>query len=312
MTIKVESASNPEPVVAKSEPVKEVVESAASVEAAETEISDASEASEEEPKEDGEEIAKDSEEEESEEKEESKDEAKKPLKGFKKRIDKLSKARAEAERERDYWRDQAMNGPKQKESVEATIEPKLEGEPDPDDFESHRDYVKAVVKWDRETSDKENTTKQNDSDARASEEKKVVSFKEKSKALREKHEDFDDVMESVSHIDLGSALRMLLLNSENGHEIGYHLAKNEAELERIAKLDPLAAAVAFGEFKSGLKISKAQETNESKTTKAPAPISPVGSKGSAPSSKTLHEVAKTGNQSEYEAFRAKQLSAKGA
>lgn len=299
MSVTIESTDTPEQVLAAigNASAKESKEKpvAASEQSEKAETADDSGASENELAE-----AKasdlDSEEEEHENEEGSKDEdkPKKPLKGFKKRIDKLSKRLSQTESDVQYWKQEALKNQKQ---PEAKPEPKAEviaeGKPKAGDFDTHEEYVEKLAEWKSDQRWKENENKQREAQFKTEQQKLVSSYQAKMKALKDEHKDADDIIESVSDILVPPVVQQILLESENGHQLSYELAKNRDEFERICKLSPIAAARELGKFEAGLKPSKASE--QIKTTKAPAPISPVGSKGS--------NSSKNPDEMDFQAFK---------
>lgn len=299
MTIKVESTSLATELPKAEEPKVEAV-------AKEESTSEAQEEPEAENAEESEPLENQDEEKEEEEGESEKEEPKKPLKGFKKRIDRLSKRLSEREREIEYWKAEALKknpAPKETESSQKQLK---DGEPSEDDFESHADYVKALARWEYSQAKKEDQEKQKETEVKTQRQKLVEDFQSKVEKIKEAHDDFEEVMEAANDIPLSVAVETLLLESENGAELSYALAKNRDELKRICALSPLAAARELGRFESSLK----PRTEPKQTTKAPAPITPVGSKGNV-STKSIYDAAEL-SQAEYEALRLKQLAKKRA
>lgn len=212
---------------------------------------------------------------------EAKDGEKRKKSGFKKRIDRLNKQKSDLQREMDYWKQEALKAKGgQGERAEPVKEPKGDGRPKADDFETHEEYVEELAAWRADQRWKENEAKARESQVKSEHQRKVEAYQQKVEKLKEEIEDYDDVMESVDDVRVPVAVQQLLLESENGHELTYELAKNREELERICGLSPLAAARALGAFEASL-AKKAQSTKQIKTTKAPPPLNPVGSKGAA-------------------------------
>ena len=184
------------------------------------------------------------------------------------------------------------------------------GEPDPDQFETHRDYVRALAKWEAKQMLDERDQQAERAKLKAQQEQVLTTHQERVKSFAEKTSDWADTIESVEDVILSPSVERLIITSENGPEIMYELAKNRSELERICKLEPLAAAHAMGRFEARLtsKPSEATKPEQKKlTTQAPAPIAPVGSKG-GPVRKNLTDPNLS--QREYEALRREQLAAK--
>lgn len=245
----------------------------------------------------------------SEEESEGKDEKPKRKSGFKRRIDKLNTRISEKDRELEYWKAEALKGNKPKQDVEnekSAPKKETEGRPKPDDFESHDDYIDALTDWKIEARDRDRETKQKETQIRTEYQKQVDSHVERVKAFAKEHKDFSDLMDDVDHIPMSVTVQEVILGSENGPELMYELAKNPEEYERICRLPAIAAARELGKFEAGIKrdLESKTETREVKTTKAPKPLSPVGSKSGSATTKSIHDPNLS--QREYEELRAKQ------
>lgn len=257
-------------------------------------------------------IESDTSDEEGEEREVEASEDKPKKNGFKKRIDKLSRARAEALRERDYWREQAMKGqsqPAAEKQQEAKRETVIEGKPRPEDFETHEAYIDRLTDWKIEQREKAAEAKKREEEVKNSHSQIVDRYLKASEEFKKSHDDFDEVLEEAS----GSfAVQNLILKSgENGPEIAYQLAKNQKELSRLNDIkDPVDLAYEFGKFAASLQSSKAQKP-EIKTTKAPPPITPVGANAAAIPKKSIYDAANL-SQAEYEELRRNQRQKKWA
>lgn len=201
--------------------------------------------------------------------------------GFQKRIDKLTKERESFKREADLWKEQAMKaGQKPAEEpkkLEAKVEVSKEGKPDPDKFNTLGEYYEALADWKYDQRQKQSDKAKHVETVKSAYENKVKSFQDKSKEFVKTAPDFFDTLAEVDHIPLNPALEDLLLRSKNGHELLYDLVKEPEEYERISKLDPTDVAYEMG--LRGAKFVKAPssvETIETKTTKAPPPVKPIG------------------------------------
>jgi hypothetical protein len=258
-----------------------------------------------------------SEDEESDEETESKDDAKdKPKKkgGFQRRIDKLNAQKAEAQKEAEYWRRKALESAGGQDKASEKVEAKQssqssEGEPNPDDFESHTAYVKALAVWTYKQEQKEEQAKSEKARLVQEQEKIVKTYLDRVESFKKEHKDFEDVVADVDDIQVSPSLRSELLASENGPELVYELAKNRAEYERINSLPPLALARELGKLEAKLtaRASEAKKQEPNKLTKAPKPIDPVSS-GKATVSKKPEEMS----FSEYERHRREQMKRRGA
>lgn len=248
--------------------------------------------------------------------EESRDQDQKPKanKGFKKRIDKLTSRLSAKDQEVEYWKAEALKSKKSADAAapEKAIQKEAGVKPKADDFETHESYVEALTDWKVQQYDKDREEKQNQKTVKTEFEKRISAHQERVKEFSEKHEDFLELMEDADDVEMSIAVREVVLDSDNGPELMYELAKNKAEYKRICALPPLAAARELGKFEARInKTSSESSAEEPKTTKAPKPITPVvGNANSGSGKKTIFDPNLS--QSEYEALREKQRSKKWA
>lgn len=239
--------------------------------------------------------------------EEIKEEPKKGPSGYKKKYLREAEARALAERENATLKELLQKG---KPEEKPAAKEKPEGEPNPDDYGSHAEYIRAVSEWTWEQKEKAAEAKRKEAEAKATVETRLSKFNQGFQAFAKEHTDAPEVIEdAMAEQPLSLAVQDILLDSENGQELSYQLAKNLDEWKRINSLPPLAAARELGKFEASLSKPEKQEI---KQTKAPAPIRPVGGSAAAPKEKTLKDVNAETSQAEYEAIRAKQLARKQA
>ena len=155
-------------------------------------------------------------------------------------------------------------------------EVKAEGEPKLEDFEQVQDYVKAVTKWTMQTAQQEQ--------ARQTEEQKAIQFQNEVRAkaqsvfeLAEQDPEFDN--EVFESLPISDPMAFAIMDSEIAPKLMIHLQNNPDEVTRIAKLPPARQAAEIGKME--IKLSAPKEV---KVSKAPAPVKPVGSRGSTSSS----------------------------
>jgi len=265
-----------------------------------SEVSEEIEENSEESGEENEEVKADSEE-----------KAGKKKSGFQRRVEKLNKRLSVAEQEKEYWRELALKNTQNPEKTQPaeTTQKAQEGKPSPDDFETHEDYVEALTDWKLEQREKANQEKEFKTKIQNEFQAKVDAHNERVTKFAEKNADFHDVLEGVDDVKVSSAVQELILGSENGPELMYELAKNREEFARINKLSPLAAAREFGKLEA--RLAKASEVQkETKTTKAPKPLTPVSAKTSGAGKKSIFDPDIS--QSEYERLRMEQLRQRDA
>ena len=175
-----------------------------------------------------------------------------------------------------------------------------QGEPQPGDYADVNEYIADLTKF---TIRSEQQAQQRQYVDRINQEQERVAFESWTKreaALRSKHEDYDEAIESVK-IPATPAigeLRSFLAESEVGPELLYHLAKHPAEVERIAALPPRRAIAEIGKLEDKLSTPTKKAPA---VTKAPPPPQTVSTK-SSPGQKPLTQVE---DFAEYEARRRK-------
>jgi len=213
--------------------------------------------------------------------------------GFQKRIDKLNKRVSEKEQELEYWKAQALKASSTPAVQAPTDTPKpvaAEGKPKPESFETHAEYVEALTDWKTDQKFKEHTQKLEQSRIESERAKVNQTHNERVKAFAEKTADFHEMLENLESVPRSAALEAIIVSSENGPELLYELAKDPEEAKRIALLNPLAAAKELGRIEARLSSATIKKP-ESKTTKAPQPLTPVKGGGAASIPKSLDEAA---------------------
>lgn len=113
--------------------------------------------------------------------------------------------------------------------------------------------------------------------ARAAESRQEA-FIEKAEKASERYPDFQTVV-SNPNLPINDAMAEYIAESDEGGEVAYFLGKNPMRAAQIAQLSPVKAARELARIESELASKpKAQPS------KAPDPITPVGSRGAARSS----------------------------
>jgi hypothetical protein len=229
------------------------------------------------------------------------DEGKPKKKGFKKRIEKLSRRLSDKEREAEYWRAEALKSQGANQETQPIKAKENASQPDADkpkadDFDSHEAYVEALADWKVEKKLKEKETKAKEAEVKTQYQEQVTHFQKKVLQFQASREDFQEVLEDVDDIQMSPAVREAILTSENGPELMYELAKNRTEYERICSLPAVSAAREIGRFEARIQTPESPKVvKETKTTKAPKPLSPVGTKTAA--------VSKSMDDMDYDEFK---------
>jgi hypothetical protein len=231
---------------------------------------------------------------------------KKPKRGFKRRIEKLNAKLSAAEAQAEHWRQQALRGQKPEEKPEVKPEANVaKSEPNADDFESATEFYRAHAKWAAQEEIKAAKESERQEKLRTEAESKKTAFIGKVDEFKKAHDDFVDVLADVDDIQMSPAISQAILESDNGPELMYELAKNREEYERMCSLSPFEAVRALGRFEARLqKPSEEKKVTKPKTTtKAPPPPKPI-STSSANGKKSVYDDDIS--QSEYERIRAEQ------
>lgn len=229
--------------------------------------------------------------------------------GFQKRIDKMNKRLTAAEQEREYWRGEALRTKPAGEQrpVNEAVKPDLSTKPNKNDFETVDAYEDARDEWVKNQAIADFKKHQRDESVKSEIQTKMGKHHDRVTEFKKSHEDFqddwDDAIKEVGETNLSLTVREVIVNSDLGPELMAELSKDPKEFKRICSLHPLDAAKALGKIEA--RFSKTSETSkEKKTTKAPAPVTPVRTRGST-SMKSLYD--ENLSQRDFERLRAEQL-----
>lgn len=248
-----------------------------------------------------------------ESKEEAKDsetKGKEEFSGVKKRIDKLTKKLSLKDQEIEHWKAQALKGQNQEGKTQEATKQEVksqDGEPQEEQFDTYKDYLKAQVKW--ELAQEKKQIQEQERQA-----KSVQEFNSKIQDFSKEHPDFFDVLEECDEqVSTQFHVQEAIRNSDMPAAVMYELAKNPAEIERLNGLSVIAAAKEIGKIEARLSVqseSKVQTTKQTQTkiTKAPKPISPVGKSGTV---QTWSIDDPNIPFAEFEKLRMKELKSKG-
>lgn len=206
-----------------------------------------------------------------------------PPKGVEKRIGELTRNWRETERDRDYWRQLAMQQtqqPAQQQQQPEVVQPVTVAPVPPDkyDFASDDEYRAAVQKYQTDNEryidyraeqlaqKQVQQTRQQQQEQQIQE--KVTTLKTKLQAGHEKYEDFGLVTGDTT-LPWTPDMTEALVALDNTADVAYMVSKDRDLVTRISQMSPLQQAM---ELKAlDLQIGARQKT----TTNAPEPITPV-------------------------------------
>lgn len=134
-------------------------------------------------------------------------------------------------------------------------------------FNSQEEYEDALLSWHESKKEKERTEEKQKTEIKQAVEK----FEEKAVKLREVYHDFDEVINLFPSTE---TMRLTLLKSDEGALMAYYLGRpeNHSLAERIANQSPEKQIYELGKLETKLILAQKQ----TKTTKAPEPVKPVG------------------------------------
>lgn len=215
------------------------------------------------------------------------------------RINEITKARYEAEREAAYWKGIAEGRTSQTQSVPESTPGESVAKPNLSDYTDYETYVEALTDWKTSQKIAEAVKSQRAATAQERQQAEAMelarSWAGKQETARKEIADYDEVMGGADTV-VAPYVTDAILTSDRGPEVAYHLAKNPALAEKLNRLNPLAAAREIG------RIEAALEKSSPGTTRA-APPAPARTTRS--SATTTNDPTKMSHE-EYRAMRAKQ------
>lgn len=206
---------------------------------------------------------------------ETKEQEEKLQKGVQRRIDRAVRQKYEAEARAKMLEERlAALEARQPEPARQ----KSADEPKIDDFDNLDEYVAAKAAYIADQRINATLTEREKRELAKTQEveqsKAAETWHAKVSAITAELPDFHDVVES-SDVEMTDAMKYAILDSDVGPKLAYYLAMNPDEAESIAKMPPIAVVRAMTRIED--KITAGALTPK-KTTDAPAPITPVGTK----------------------------------
>jgi hypothetical protein len=224
--------------------------------------------------------------------------------GWQRRIDKLTKRNTETEaalrdeREARQRLEAKLSGRAPTEQVTGKpVESGTRPKPNAKDLKADgtakyadwEEYIDDLTDWKSEQKEAKildkvrQESKQTQEQQEAEKQGKAVMeiFVKRADASVAKHPDWKEVVydedSPITQIQAGSVMDGFILDSEQGTELLYHLAKNPDDFTRIAALGPFAQARELHKIEMSLGDSSAEEKSspEPKKNSLPAPIKPL-------------------------------------
>ena len=221
----------------------------------------------------------------SEEEKEGEEEPAKPKRtgGFQRKIERLvreneylSRRFHELTYQQQQQRPQQPQQPQQQPAV-------ADGRPRQDQFDSYDEYLDKLTDWKLEARLQQEHTAQQQRQQAAQQQERLTGWQQRVGQFKNEAPDFEDVLESVDHINLTPVLQQAIMADALGPKLAYELARRPEDFARIASLDPVGALTALGEFKARLEPAKTAAPQQlsngngvKPVSRAPNPIRPVG------------------------------------
>jgi hypothetical protein len=195
------------------------------------------------------------------------------FKGVQARIDELTRARHQSDREAVYWREMAQQ--QQQREQQAQAEPVAK--PQAGQFASYDEFTEALADWKAEAKIRSVLSERDAQAAQRAEgaarQAQQATFAERVSIAQQSIADFDQVVGNAE-VEISPHVREVLLDSDAGPVLAYVLAKNPDEARRISKMSPLMAARELGRIEAAIAqngVPPASPAAGRPVSNAPAP-----------------------------------------
>lgn len=188
--------------------------------------------------------------------------------GAQQRINEITRQKYEAQREAEYWKQQA-------EARQAAPLP-VPDKPLVENYQDYESFVEALTEWKVEQKAGEVIARrEQEHRQREAQSNAQTEWEARADKVRAELPDYDEVIysEAFKTLHVSPAMAEAIQASELGPKLAYHLTKNPGESSRIASLSPVAAVRELLILEGKLSATP-QQTNRP-VSAAPAPIAPV-------------------------------------
>jgi hypothetical protein len=244
------------------------------------------------------------------------DETKPKKKGLERRFSELTSERDEARRKAEALEARLADLETKAQAKSSEQEVQFSGQdfPQPkpvvEKFDTYAEYVEALSDWKADKRDFDREQTQIVRQAQEKQKEVVGSWETREKATKDRVEGYDQLVDRdfVQTFTTKTASReamMYMLESDNGPDLLYELAEDEAKLAGFKSMSPVKQVAYLSRL--DMKFEKTAEGNTQKTTvsKAPAPSKDLP-KGKTVSTKTIDPSQGFKDNAEYRAWRASQ------
>lgn len=243
------------------------------------------------------------------------DSSTKAVKDLQQRVNKTTKNWREAERERDYWREQALRSQQAETPKPAPIEQAPEPLKSEADFgydaEAYGKYLQAQIDAVAEQKAAAAVEKRLQAEReRAEAAKRDADFTTRTEAFRKDAPDFDEVVNDPT-LPISAPMAEVIRRHELGPAMAYHLGKNPDVAAQIAQLPAADAAFELGLIASEIRAKRAATPPPAPVvTKAPPPPPKLDATDSTPTVRTTDATGDVLSDDEWARLERKRLSRK--
>lgn len=186
-----------------------------------------------------------------------------------KRFGKLTKEKHQLATELAHWKAEALKNSQGQATTpkQAPVVNTVDREPRLEDTNDYTQYAKDLARW---TYRQEHAQAQQQVQAQAA----ISSYKTRVSEFSKEQPDYEDVIASTNDWQVPSEINEIILTSDVGPQIAYHLGTNEEEFLRLAGMSPLQRAKELGKLEAIFEKSTAKATPKT-VSKAPSAIKPV-------------------------------------
>lgn len=180
------------------------------------------------------------------------------------RIDELTRQKYEERREKEYWRNLALEAKQAKSEPEPA--PKAADRPDPASYDSGEfdtKFIEDLTDWKANTAVERKLAEM---EAKTTAKTLNEQWEQRVAKVAETLPDFESVVYN-DRWQMSPTMAEAFRSIEGGPQVAYHLAQNPAEASRIYRLSPTLQAIEIGKLETKLATPKPTKT----ATDAPTP-----------------------------------------
>lgn len=196
-------------------------------------------------------------------------EQQKPKGGFQKKIDKLTRAVSDKDREIEYLRGIAFQRQQQQSTQKTETAPAADVRPKADDYENREEYEDALVDW--RIKQRDNVAKAAGQEERVRTERKtnLDRFKDRQAELVIEDPDYEEYVEDTSN--MSPAMIEEIVTHEHGPALHRYILQNPEEAKRLSQMGPMQLAREVGKLESKFVTPNTQQRSAAAVSKAPPP-----------------------------------------